>query len=277
MQLEYISKKVMYIKTNLMKPIKMLFFSLFITGLIGIAGCNKTTSAESHEETEEKNDGFLSIFDGESLDGWEGDSTYWRVENGILIGEISPETVLKNNTFLIWNGGEPADFELKLEFKISENGNSGINYRSERLEELPYALRGYQADIDGENTYTGQNYEERKRATLAYRGQKTSIQPQDPPGVLRDYVEKNAWKGLELVENLGDRDSLKTLIHAEDWNKMHLIIKGNVLQHFVNGVLMSEVEDNDPVNRSSKGLLGLQVHVGPPMKVEFRNIFLKSN
>jgi hypothetical protein len=247
--------------------------------LISFLGCSTNSTDEKNSGINEvvENEGFISIFDGESLDGWEGDSIYWRVENGILTGEISPETVLKNNTFLIWNGGEPADFELKLEFKISENGNSGINYRSERLEELPFALRGYQADIDGKNTYTGQNYEERKRATLAYRGQKTSIQPQDPPGVLRDYVEKNAWKGLELVENIGDRDSLKTLIKAEDWNNMHLIIKGNVLQHFVNGVLMSEVEDNDPVNRSSKGLLGLQVHVGPPMKVEFKNIFLKSN
>ena len=80
-----------------------------------------------------------------------------------------------------------------------------------------------------------------------------------------------------LVEELGDRDSMKNLIHADAWNSMHLIIKGNVLQHFVNGVLMSEVVDNDPINRSSKGLLGVQVHVGPPMKVEFRNIFLKEH
>lgn len=260
---------------------KIIKLNLIISSIILIAslGCSTNSTKEANIEIIEvdENEGFISIFDGQSLDGWEGDSVYWRVENGILTGEISPETVLKNNTFLIWKGGEPADFELKLEFKISENGNSGINYRSEKLEELPFALRGYQADIDGKNTYTGQNYEERKRATLAYRGQKTNIQPQDPPGVLRDYVEKNAWKGLELVENLGDRDSLKTLIHAENWNSMHLIIKGNVLQHFVNGILMSEVEDNDPVNRSSKGHLGLQVHVGPPMKVEFRDILLKGN
>ena len=112
---------------------------------------------------------------------------------------------------------------------------------------------------------------------MAYRGQKTEIQPQDPPGELRDNVERNAWKGLLVVENLGDRDSLKNLIHAEDWNSMHLIVKGNVLQHYVNGILMSEVVDNDPINSSSKGHLGVQVHVGPPMKVEFRNILLKEH
>ena len=260
-----------------MKPMKMLCFSFYIAGMIGLCGCNKTTSDQTQKVNTEKEDGFISIFDGQSLEGWEGDSTYWRAENGSLIGEITPETILKNNTFLIWSGGEPADFELKLEFKISEKGNSGVNYRSERWQELPYALRGYQADIDGKNSYTGQNYEERKRATLAYIGQKTNIQPQDPPGVLRDYVEKNAWKGLVVIENLGDRDSLKNLIRAEDWNSMHLDIKGNVLKHFVNGVLMSEVIDNDPINRSSKGHLGVQVHVGPPMKVEFRNIYLKEN
>jgi hypothetical protein len=94
---------------------------------------------------------------------------------------------------------------------------------------------------------------------------------------LRDNIERNAWKGLLVVENLGDRDSLKNLIHAEDWNSMHLIIKGNVLQHYVNGILMSEVVDKDPINSSSKGYLGVQVHVGPPMKVEFRNIYLKEN
>ncbi|SMD43310.1 protein of unknown function [Aquiflexum balticum DSM 16537] len=260
---------------------KIIQLNLIISSIILIAslGCSTNSTKEGNIEIIEVDghEGFISIFNGQSLDGWEGDTVYWRVENGILTGEITPETILNNNTFLIWEGGELADFELKLEFKISESGNSGINYRSERFQELPYALRGYQADIDGKNSYTGQNYEERKRTTLAYRGQKTEIQPQDPPGELRDHVERNAWKGLLVVENLGDRDSLKNLIQAEDWNSMHLIIKENVLQHFVNGVLMSEVVDNDPINRSSKGLLGVQVHVGPPMKVEFRNIFLKEN
>ena len=219
--------------------------------------------------------GFVSIFDGKSLAGWEGDSTYWRVENGNIVGEITPETILKNNSFLIWKGGEPADFELKLEVNITKDGNSGINYRSERFTELPFALRGYQADIDGKNAYTGQNYEERKRATLAYIGQKTTIEPQNPAGELRDNIERNAWKGLRVTEELGNADSLRTLIKSEDWNMIHLMVQGNVMKHFVNGVLISEVVDEDTVNRSMKGLLGIQVHVGPPMQVKFRNIQLK--
>ncbi|MEP0711033.1 MAG: DUF1080 domain-containing protein, partial [Algoriphagus sp.] len=149
--------------------------------------------------------GFVPIFDGKTLDGWDGNPVYWSVKDGAITGEITPETLLKANTFLIWQGGQPGDFELKADFKISESGNSGINYRSELVEDVPHALKGYQADIDGKNNYTGQNYEERKRATLAYRGQETKITSQ-PDGVgVREFVEKNAWKGLNLEKEIGDR------------------------------------------------------------------------
>ncbi len=218
---------------------------------------------------------FQLIFDGKTLKGWEGDPTYWSVQDAAIVGEITPETKLEANTFLIYKE-ELADFELKAEFRISENGNSGIQYRSERVEGIPFALRGYQADIDGKNTYTGQNYEERKRTTLAYRGQQTRIKSQpDAISNLRDYVERNAWKGLNLEKELGDRAELGSKIKKGDWNTMHLIVKENVMKHYVNGILMSEVHDEDLKNRSLKGLLGLQVHVGPPMKVEYRNLVLK--
>ena len=220
--------------------------------------------------------GFISIFDGKTLNGWEGDTNLWRVENGSLVGEITPDKLLRTNSFIIWKGGEPADFELILEYRIATAGNSGINYRSEQLTDVPHALKGYQADIDGKNNYTGQNYEERGRTTLAYRGQKTVIDPLAKPGAsVRDDVKNNAWTGLKVTESLGDKDELKSHIKSEDWNEIHLIIKGNRLQHFVNGVLMSDVTDNDTSNRKMKGLIGVQVHVGPPMKVEFRNIQLK--
>lgn len=220
--------------------------------------------------------GFESIFDGTSLTNWEGDSTYWSVENGSIIGEITPETLLKANTFLIYKN-ELNDFELKTEFRISESGNSGVNYRSELLDTIPYALRGYQADIDGKHRYTGQNYEERKRTTLAYRGEQTIISTQenaDDPASFRANLANNAWQSRTVAASLGNMDSLRTKI-KNDWNEAHLIIKGNRLLHYVNGVLMSDVTDNDSINRKASGFLGMQVHVGPPMKVEYRNIRLK--
>ena len=219
--------------------------------------------------------GFKPIFDGKTLDGWEGDPVYWSVKEGAITGEITPETLLKANTFLIYQGGQPGDFELKAEFKISESGNSGINYRSEMVEDVPFALKGYQADIDGRNNYTGQNYEERKRTTLAYRGQETKITAQ-PDGVgVREFVERNAWKGLNLEKEIGDRAELGSLIKAGEWNSIHIVAKGNVLKHYVNGQLMSEVHDEDPKNRMESGYLGVQVHVGPPMKVQYKNVMLK--
>jgi len=230
-------------------------------------------SIEAEEET------FVQIFDGKSLEGWYGDPTYWRVENGSLVGEVTPTTLLKNNTFIVWQGSEPGDFELKLDFRIAEAGNSGINYRSETIDSIPFALRGYQADIDGKIRYTGQNYEEKKRATLAYRGENVIISTQDNPeelGSLKANVQKNCWQSRVVVASLGESDSLKTKINFEDWNEVHLILKGNRLQHYVNGILMSEVLDNDRINRKMSGKLGMQVHVGPPMKVEYRNIRLKN-
>jgi hypothetical protein len=224
-------------------------------------------------------DGFVQIFDGKTLNGWDGDPTYWRVENGNLVGEITPATLLKTNSFIIWKGGEPADFEFTGEFNITTDGNSGINYRSDQLTDVPFALRGYQADIDGKMRYTGQNYEERKRTTLAYRGQKTTIPAYSgatTPEAIRANVQGNAWSGLTVSGSLGSSDSLKTFIKSEDWNKFHLIVKGNRLQHYINGVLMSEVTDEDTVNGKAKGLLGVQVHVGPPMKVQYRNLMLKT-
>jgi len=132
----------------------------------------------------DSNDGFVSIFNGTSLEGWEGDSRYWRVEDHEIVGEVTPANLLKQNNFLIWRGGTPANFELKVEFRITAGGNSGINYRSEEIAGTKYLLRGYQADIDGANRYTGQNYEERGRTFLAPRG--TITEPPDMIGSSSD-------------------------------------------------------------------------------------------
>lgn len=258
-----------------MKKVNYLLIGILPTIVFGLL-MSMIPAKNTESVFPEDQSGFKSIFDGKSLDGWKGDPTYWSVQDGAIVGLITPETLLKANTFLIWQGGQPGDFELKAKFRISESGNSGINYRSDMVEDVPYALKGYQADIDGKINYTGQNYEERKRTTLAYRGQKTKITPQPSPnGNLRDYVERNAWKGLHVTEELGDRDELKKKINFEGWNDIHIVAKGNVLKHYVNGILMSEVVDDDPANYSAKGFLGVQVHVGPPMKVEYKDLLLK--
>jgi len=253
--------------------IAVLFISL------SLSACKKPADTVAEEPTESiAEPEFVSIFNGNSLDGWEGDTTYWRAENGSLIGEVTPQTLLKTNTFIVWNGGTPGDFELKVEFRIAEAGNSGINYRSVALTDIPHALRGYQADIDGKVNYTGQNYEERGRTTLAYRGEVVTVHSQDNPADPESFkanLKNNAWLKRDVTGSLGSSDSLKSLIKSGDWNSCHIIAKGNRLQHYINGILMSDVTDDDTVNRKMSGLLGVQVHVGPPMTVEYRNILLK--
>jgi len=256
-----------YLFLEVVAAVTLLGYGLFSNG---------ETSNQTSVPSKISQDGFAPIFDGKSLEGWEFDPVYWTVKEGAIVGEITAATLLKNNTFIIWKGGDLSDFELKVDYWISENGNSGVQYRSDRYKELPYALRGYQADIDGANNYTGQNYEERKRTTLAYRGQRTQISAQpDDIAAVGGYVANNAWKGLSLVNELGDRAALGNLIKKGEWNTIHIVAKGNVMKHYVNGTLMSEVQDADAKNRKSSGLFGFQVHVGPPMKVMFKNILLK--
>jgi hypothetical protein len=208
--------------------------------------------------------GFQSMFDGKTLKGWEGDPTYWRVEGGAIVGEIKPETIVKSNTFLIWRGGAPADFDLKVECRITAGGNSGINYRSTVVPDKVtptnrFAMRGYQCDIDGQNRYTGNNYEEKGRLFLAVRGQVTRITGTRKPVVLATLQEEK-----DLASAVTD-----------GWNTFHIVARGNVVMHSINGKLMCVVVDDDPNGRAKEGLIGVQVHVGGPMKVEYRNWRIK--
>lgn len=255
-----------------MKQITMKPLRFILLPLLTAVFAHVSLSAEEPSRTDDS--GFVRIFDGKTLDGWEGDPVYWRVEDGHLVGEITPETIVKRNTFIIWKKGTPADFELKLEYRITENGNSGVNYRSKRLDDHPFALTGYQADIDGKNRYTGQNYEERGRTTLAFQGQVTTIPPIKESDLKKGIV-KNAWTPAVVVESLGEKDNLTKGIKSADWNRMRIVAKGNRLRHYVNDVLLSDVTDKDPQLGRMSGLIGVQVHVGPPMKVEYRDILFK--
>ena len=236
----------------------------FLTGLLASPLAAQYTPKQSDrpEPLTADGPGFEPIFNGKSLDGWEGDPKYWRVEDGALTGEITPETVIKSNTFIIWRGGKPKDFEIKADFKITSAGNSGINYRSVVVPDKvtpanQFAMRGYQFDIDGQNRYTGQNYEEKGRLFLAMRSQVTRISGVRKPDLLSTFADP--------------KEHITT-----DWNSAHLIIKGNTLVHMLNGHLMCMVIDDDPVGRMAEGLIGVQVHVGPPMKVQYKNFRLKT-
>jgi hypothetical protein len=204
--------------------------------------------------------GFQAIFDGKTLANWDGDTDFWRAENGAIVGQTTAEKPLKQNTFIIWRGGTTKDFELKLDFRMN-GGNSGVQYRSQPLTDVgKFVLKGYQADMDAAMMYTGMLYEERGRGFLAERGRMTRI------------VEGGERK---LIGTPGTTEELKALIKTDDWNQLHIIARGSTIMHIINGRIMSVCIDDDAKGRSMDGLLGLQLHVGPPMKVEFRNIQLR--
>jgi hypothetical protein len=209
--------------------------------------------------------GFESIFDGSSMKNWDGDPAFWHAANGALIGQSSSENPVKQNTFLIWRGGAPKDFELKLEYRLSAT-NSGVQIRSVQLpagaDIGKWVMKGYQADIDAENQYTGQIYEERGRGFLALRGQATYVPDGGRPKVIGNLQQTP--------------DELKALIKPGEWNQIHLIARGNTIIQILNGAVTSMVVDDDLKNRQLGGLIGFQMHVGPPMTAEFRNIWLKS-
>jgi hypothetical protein len=207
--------------------------------------------------------GFQQIFDGKSLKGWDCDPDFWRVDDGIMVGETRPDHMPKQNIFCIWRDGKPADFDLKLQYRLTgAGGNSGVQYRSiERPDVAKWVMQGYQADIDAQQRYTGQVYEERGRGFLANRG---------------NFAYVADGKKSALVGSVGDDAELKKLIKDDDWNDVEIIARGNTLIQLFNGHVMSILVDDDKANRKMEGLVGIQLHVTQAgEKVETRNIRIK--
>jgi uncharacterized protein (TIGR03067 family) len=215
--------------------------------------------------------GFVSLFNGRDLSGWEGNTSLWSVRDGAITGITPPgredpqKSPLTHNTFLVWTGGEVADFELRLQYRIA-GGNSGIQYRSRLLPPGQFGpiVAGYQADLEAGPTYSGILYEERGRGILARRGEKTVIKP-GAAGKPR----------IEVNGSLGDSGDIQKNIKAGDWNDYVVIARGNRLQHFINGRPTVDVTDEDAAHAARSGILALQLHAGPPMTVQFRHLRLR--
>ena len=209
-------------------------------------------------------EGFVPIFDGKTLTGWDGDTTFWRAENGEIIGESTPEKVVKTNSFLIWRGGTVKDFELKTEFRISGT-NSGIQYRSVELPDVgKWVLKGYQADIDFVGEYLGNVHEERGRkpghVVLAKRGMLTRISA--GPSTRRSRRSRTApCSRGSSISTAGTNITSSRAVP--------------VMMQIINGQLVAATIDEDTKNFVPEGLLGFQMHVGPSFKVEYRNILYK--
>lgn len=231
-----------------------------ICSMVILLGCATSLSGQTQEQIAE--DGFESLFDGKTFDGWKvADPSFWTIEDGAITAKITEAHPTARNHYLVWQGGKLGDFELKLRHRIvSEHDvNGGFQFRSEMFDgEIPDDCRGYQVDNNTRTPWLVRLYDEFGRHTLAWRGERAEF----------DATGKQTVTPIDGAT--GDAH-----FKLEDWHEYHLNCVGPTISLCVDGKLVAEVIDNDPAQRDLEGILALQLHSGPPMTVQFRDIRLK--
>ena len=233
------------------RPAAFLFTAVLFLCASGPAGALAADAAE---------EGFKPIFDGKSLDGWDGNPKFWRADGGAIVGQTTAENPTPGNTFIVWRRGDVDDFDLRLSYRLF-GGNSGVQVRSFENEKEwgKWVIGGYQADIEAGDRFSGILYGERYRGILADRGQKTVIGKDHNPRV---------------DGSVGDPKEIGAKIKKEDWNDYRIEARGNVVRLWINGQMTCQCTDEDTEMRRS-GCIALQLHAGPAMRVEFKNLRLK--
>jgi len=200
-------------------------------------------------------DGFVQLFNGKNLNGWEGDRRYWSVQEGAITGVTDGS--LKMNHFLTWKGSTIRNFDLYVKVKVSPGGNSGIQYRGTSRPDLGLdVVTGYQCDVVANTPkYNGMLYEEKGRRILSHTGEKVIIDPQGQPWVVGQMPVKE--------------------FAADEWHDFHVLVRGNHHQHWIDGHPTADLIDLDADGRALEGVLAVQVHVGPTMKIQYKDFKIK--
>ena len=200
-------------------------------------------------------DGFVQLFNGRNLAGWAGDNQYWSVKDGAITGVT--DGTLKSNRFLTWKGSTIRNFELQVKVKVSDGGNSGIQYRGTSRPDLGLDIvTGYQCDVVANvPKYNGMLYEERGRRILSHTGEKVIIDP-----------EGRSWVVGEMP--------LKEFASGE-WHDFRVLVRGNHHQHWIDDHPTADLVDLDEKGRALEGVLAVQVHVGPAMEIQYKDFRIK--
>lgn len=254
-----------------MKHLSLIGAALLVGVAFGSAAClfaddksQEGAAAATPAAAKANEQGFQSLFDGKTLQGWEGREEFWSVQDGAITGQT--KTDFKGpNTFLVWKGGDVADFELRFKYKI-QGGNSGVQYRSKRLggaDDKQYKVGGYQGDFEAGTTYSGILYDEGGvaggRGIMAQRGEKVTY-------------EADGQKKVEKLPMTSQQ--LQQAIKPNDWNEYVISARGGHIIHKINGHTTVEVIDKSDKALKS-GILALQLHAGPPMTVQFKDVRLR--
>lgn len=238
------------VKQYFMK-IKLICFPIFTAIFTAIIACQSPVK-KSNEQAE-----LISLFNGENLDKWRGDSRIWSVEDGCIVGRTTADIKVEQNTFLIYENPF-SDFELTFQYKII-GGNSGVQYRAKVIDEDLFIVGGYQADMESGINHSGILYEEKGRGIIAKRGEQVAI----------------GEDGEKSVEQFAKSEEIQANINMEQWNNYRIVADGSHLQHFINENMTIDVTDKQIGKNSSSGIIALQVHKGPDMEVFYKNIIIR--
>jgi hypothetical protein len=218
-------------------------------------------------EAPAESEGMECLFNGKDLTGWDGDSTLWKVQDGVIRGETTPEIKAKGNTFLICEKGIPNDFELRLSYRLSASNNSGIQYRSKRIADggNKWIVRGYQHEIRNEVNFPNVSGFIYSEGGIAGKGRLC---------LCGEKAVRGADDVKTVTETLIDNEGYKKLFKLDDWNDVVIIAKGNHLCHYLNGRKILDYTDNSP-KALLDGVMALQLHAGKPMWAEYKNVRIK--
>lgn len=200
-------------------------------------------------------DGFVRVFDGKSLRQWEGDRQYWSVEDGALAGKTDGS--LKMNRFITWKQSTVRNFDLRVKVKVTAGGNSGIQYRGFSRPDLGLdVVTGYQCDVVANvPKYNGMLYEEKGRRILSHTGERVIVDEQGQPWIVGHFPVKE--------------------FAPDEWHDYRVLVQGNHHQHWIDGYPTADLIDLDEKGRSLEGVLAVQVHVGPEMKIQYKDFRIK--
>jgi hypothetical protein len=258
-----------YLKDGKKMMRSKLIFAMLSTLIVGTLMLECPTTQAQEAATADPSPAKESLFNGNDLEGWDGDPRFWRVEKGELIGETTPTNQAEKNTFLIYRGSEFGDFDLRFKYRVT-NFNSGIQYRSSELGK--WSVGGYQADFEAEHhdsdsgpidKFSGMFFDEQGRMFMGQRGQAV---------IVRTNAAEPKKPLIEVIGSVGDSVELEKTIRRDDWNEMRIIARGYSFTHIINGQVMSVAYDEDTIQRKSKGILAFQLHSGPAMQIRVKDL-----
>ena len=213
-------------------------------------------------------DGWISLFNGKDLTGWEGLPGYWTVVDGAIQCSETKENSKQTNLILLCSKDQPekfANFEIRYSFKwLTPGGNSCLQIRGKIDKPEAMHIGGYQADIDAGNGYTGIIYDEAgvagKRGIMSKRGEKT----------VWDAENKRTATPLEK----SDAEIKAAIKPVGEWNDVVVVVNGNQITYSINGQVTTEMTDNSP-NACKDGVIGFQMHGGHTMTLQFKDVKIK--